>query len=123
MSVSHPGGGAEGGRTSQLPPNPPASALAVRGTGGRLGEKEGMEGFQPVRAGPRGHRPPIRPPAVPLTLSRGRRVWTQALLRWCPQATPLKQPRPPGRGATSMPGEVVGRRASPREPQAPAFFG
>lgn len=76
MSVSHPGGGAEGGRTSHPPPNPPASALAVRGTGGRLGEKEGMEGFQPVRAGPRGHRPPIRPPAVPLTLSRGRRVWT-----------------------------------------------
>lgn len=92
--ASRPGGGAEGGRATQLPPIPPALASAVRGTGGRPREKEGTEGSQQVRAGPRGHRPLIRPPLVPLTLRRGARVWTQALLRRCPQATPAR----PGRG-------------------------
>lgn len=92
--ASRPGGGAEGGRATQLPPIPPALASAVRGTGGRPREKEGTEGYQQVRAGPRGHRPLIRPPLVPLTLRRGARVWTQALLRRCPQATPAR----PGRG-------------------------
>lgn len=92
--ASRPGGGAEGGRATQLPPIPSALASAVRGTGGRPREKEGTEGSQQVRAGPRGHRPLIRPPLVPLTLRRGARVWTQALLRRCPQATPAR----PGRG-------------------------